>query len=153
HLITGHLAFPGENPIERMGKRINGRPVPITDVRPDVPRGLVRVIETMMAHKPQDRYPTADAAADALQALLKPKVRSSSQERRDRTRDQEGTPADEANPVPAPLTAPPPAYPRWLLGFASLAERRPTIALTCLLGALLGSFALGFLVAWMTLVD
>ncbi len=37
HLITGRHAFPGESPIERLGKRINGRPVPITDLRPDLP--------------------------------------------------------------------------------------------------------------------
>ena len=37
HLITGRHAFPGDSPIERLGKRINGRPVPITDVRIDMP--------------------------------------------------------------------------------------------------------------------
>src|SRR5205814_6117198 len=45
HLMTGKLPFPGDSPIERMGKRISGRPVPILEVRPDVPAGLVRVLD------------------------------------------------------------------------------------------------------------
>src|SRR4029079_10048654 len=31
HLMTGKLPFPGTSPIERLGKRISGRHVPITE--------------------------------------------------------------------------------------------------------------------------
>ena len=31
HLMTGKLAFPGESPIDRLGRRISAKPVPITD--------------------------------------------------------------------------------------------------------------------------
>ncbi len=37
HLMTGKLPFPGASPIERLGKRISGRHVPITEHLPDLP--------------------------------------------------------------------------------------------------------------------
>ena len=36
YLMTGRLAFPGDSPIKRMSRRISGRFVPITEVRPDL---------------------------------------------------------------------------------------------------------------------
>src|SRR5262249_61758800 len=49
HLISGKLPFPGTSPIERLGKRIRGRHVPITDVMPDVPANLVKVLDKLLA--------------------------------------------------------------------------------------------------------
>ena len=66
HLITGRQAFPGDSPIERLGRRINNRPVPITDLRPDLPSSLITVLDKLLANKPQDRYQSAGEAADAL---------------------------------------------------------------------------------------
>ena len=37
HLMTGKLAYPGESPIDRLGRRIDARPTPITDLIPDLP--------------------------------------------------------------------------------------------------------------------
>ena len=75
HLMTGKLPFPGDSPIERLGKRISGRHVPITEYLPDVPSNLVRVMDRMMAHKPHERFATAAEAAEALQSLIRPKAR------------------------------------------------------------------------------
>src|SRR4051812_50144046 len=52
HLISGRLPFPGDAPIERLGKRINGRPVPINDVKPDLPASVVRVLDKLPAAQP-----------------------------------------------------------------------------------------------------
>ena len=71
HLMTGRLAFPGESPIDRLGKRISGKPVPITEHIPELPVPAVRVIEKMMAYKPQERYSSAIEASEALQSLLR----------------------------------------------------------------------------------
>ena len=60
HLMTGKLAFPGESPIDRLGKRISSKPVPITEHIPELPAPAVRVIEKLMAAKPQDRYSSRD---------------------------------------------------------------------------------------------
>ena len=71
HLMTAKLPFPGSSPIERLGKRISGRHVPITEHLPDLPPSFVRVIDRLLAHKPHERYPTAADAADALQSLIR----------------------------------------------------------------------------------
>ena len=75
HLMTAKLPFPGSSPIERLGKRISGRHVPITEHLPDLPPSFVRVIDRLLAHKPHERYPTAADAADALQSLIRPRTR------------------------------------------------------------------------------
>ena len=59
HLMTGKLAFPGESPIDRLGRRLNSKPVPISDHIPEIPSAAVRVLDKMMALKPQDRFPSA----------------------------------------------------------------------------------------------
>ena len=56
HLMTGKLPFPGDSPIERLGKRISGRHVPITEYLPDLPASFVRVLDKLLAHKPHERY-------------------------------------------------------------------------------------------------
>ena len=78
HLMTGKLPFPGASPIERLGKRISGRHVPITEHLPDLPSSFVRVLDKLLAHKPHERYATAAEAADALQSLIRPKAKQRS---------------------------------------------------------------------------
>lgn len=142
HLITGQLPFPGDNPIERMGKRINGRPVPITDVRPDVPARLVRVLEKLFAHKPENRFQDANEAAEALQSVYKPKVRGASLEKK-------GPSADAPNVAPEPVVMTvSPEYPSWFRPLASLAERRPGTALASIVAGLVGVLGIGVLLGW-----
>src|SRR5207237_10832225 len=73
HLMTGKLPFPGPSPIERLGKRISGRHVPITEYLPDLPSHFVPVLDQVMAHKPHERFATAADLAEALQHLLRPR--------------------------------------------------------------------------------
>ncbi|MDR3618106.1 MAG: serine/threonine-protein kinase [Paludisphaera borealis] len=149
HLITGKLAYPGETPIDRLGRRINKSPVPITDHIPDFPSSAVRVIEKMMAYKPQDRYDSALEAADALQALIRPKTRKPAPP--PAPSPPPSPPADEpdsamsvaveqakANPLPL-VTAPETIPPRWLAPVA----RRPAVALASAVAALALAFAAG----------
>ena len=141
HLITGRHAFPGDNPIERLGKRINGRPVPITNLRPDLPQSLVAVLDKLMANKPQDRYQTGIEAADALTALI-------------RSRKPAAVAPPKAEPVAAPTPLPPPPppeiirvepeYPRWFRPMATLAEQKAGIAIAAFVGALVAFAAIGF---------
>jgi serine/threonine-protein kinase len=161
HLMTANLPFPGSSPIERLGKRISGRHVPITEHLPDLPQSYVRVIDRLLAHKPHERFPSAADAADALQSLLRPK-----------TRPQPAAPPaapQAAPPAPAPGAAPPaapakqaadaklqpalaagpmvvkvqPKYPRWFEPFARFAEKRPQAALTSVVLTLALVFSAG----------
>jgi serine/threonine-protein kinase len=69
YLLTGQLAFPGETVVECLKRRASGRPVPVTNLRPDLPAQLVAVLDKLMADRPEDRFQTAAEAAQALQAL------------------------------------------------------------------------------------
>ncbi|MEO6810249.1 MAG: serine/threonine-protein kinase [Isosphaeraceae bacterium] len=148
HLITGRLPYPGDSPIERLGKRISGQPVPITDLRPDLPSNLVRVLNKLLANRPEDRYQTGAEAAEALQALTRRKT--------SREPASPAAPTVKALPTPTPPsmpvidTAPHPlpevlrtVYPGWFQPLADLAERSPAGALVVTLTALLTSFVLG----------
>ena len=115
HLITGRHAFPGESPIERLGKRISGRPTPITDHRPDLPPSLIAVMDKLMASKPADRYQTGQEAADALSALVRPRKSQTSTEARGRDRPRRPRPPARApaadgrrGPADVPWLVPPP---------------------------------------------
>lgn len=158
HLMTGKLPFPGESPIERLGKRIGGRHTPITEYLPDMPASFVRVLDKLLAHKPHERYATAGEAAAALQSLIRPKTRpapaaatpGSASAASPAARETAAAVESKAPPAPA---APPtiikvqPHYPGWFAPAARLAEHRPktalasvilTLALTLGAGVLLG---------------
>jgi len=140
HLMTEKLAYPGDSPIDRLGRRISAKPAPITDHIPDFPPSAVRVLEKMMAPKPQDRFASAQEAADALQSVIRPNSRPGSARP---SVSQIGQSPESKAPISAePLAAPPdssprapafqplidaskPKYPRWFLPLATAAERTP----------------------------
>jgi eukaryotic-like serine/threonine-protein kinase len=78
-LLTGAYAFPGVTREDRLIKRIRGRHVPITDVRAELPKGLVQIVDRLLANRPDDRFASAVEVVDALEALVPP---SRSPERR-----------------------------------------------------------------------
>ena len=69
YLLTGRVPFPGDSQVECMASRIKGRPMALGDLRPGLPPGVIGIVERLMANRPDDRYPSAAAAAEALQAL------------------------------------------------------------------------------------
>ena len=176
YLLTGKLPFPGSSPIERLGKRISGRHVPITEHLPDLAPNFVRVIDRLLAPKPHERYATAANAADALQGLLKPKTRPAPA----KPSQAQAAPPVEAKPTadvkpqyavagpapaamnattPAPAAGPmvvtvQPKYPVWFAPLARFVEKRPEAALASAIGALiliLGSgIVIGILVKLLT---
>ncbi len=158
HLISGHQAFPGDSPIERLGRRINNRPVPVTDRRPDLPSSLVTVLDKLLATKPQDRYQTAAEAAEALQGLIRPRksphpAAAPTAPRKPAPPDPEAPPGTAAEPHESPGPSPVvvhahPAYPRWFRPLATLAERRPLAALLATCVGLAVAVAVGFVLGW-----
>ncbi len=150
HLMTGRHAFPGESPIERLGKRINGRPVPITDIKPELPASLVAVLDKLMATKPADRYQTGVEAADALNALIRPKKTPIT---------APAAPAPNPTPQPTPTTPAPapepqvirvePVYPRWFKPLAKFAQQKPKAALAATIGAFVAAVGIGFVVGYL----
>jgi serine/threonine-protein kinase len=72
HLLTGQVPFPGATVVECLKRRAEGNPVPIADLRPDLPLQMVEVLDKLMAPRPENRFQTGSEAAEALQALLQP---------------------------------------------------------------------------------
>lgn len=141
HLMTGRLPYPGDSPLERLSKRIGGRPAPITEIRPDLPPGLVQVLDKLLAHKPQDRFQSAAEAAEALQALTRPRVRSTPRPSPKEPGPPALHPAPEAPPVMVRVR---PEYPGWFQPLAALAEENPQAALLATLAVAVALFASGF---------
>jgi serine/threonine-protein kinase len=160
HLMTGRLPYPGDSPIERLGKRISGRPVPLSEIRSDFPTSLIQVMDKLLAHRPQDRFQGAAEAAEALQALVRPRSKAnpsaSSATARPPALKEPGAVVLEAV-APAPLPPPPPPvvvkvrpkYPAWFRPLATLAEDKPAAALAAAAAILAAAFASGFGLAWL----
>ncbi len=164
YLLTGNLPFPGSSPIERLGKRISGRHVPITEHLPDLSPNFVKVIDRLLAPKPHERFSSAADAADALQSLIKPRTRqaAAAQARAPAPASAPVSPAPVASPAidskqtvaarppgaPAPADGPMlvkvrPKYPRWFEPTARLAETRPQTALAAIILVLTVVFTAG----------
>jgi len=65
--LTGRVPFPGE-PSPTLFDRILYKPaIPATTVRPDLPAGLLRIIDKAMAKDREQRYPDVNSLAMALE--------------------------------------------------------------------------------------
>ena len=61
---------PGESDLEVLARIDRSNPVPVRDLRPDVPKDLERVCLKALEKRPNDRYASAADFADELQRIL-----------------------------------------------------------------------------------
>jgi eukaryotic-like serine/threonine-protein kinase len=159
HLMSGKLPFPGSSPIERLGKRLSGRHVPITEYVPELPANVVRVLDRMMAHKPHERFSSAAELADALQNLIRPRARSAGPAPASSVSIAASTTSTQvealsAAPGLSPPIGPPefvtgqPDYPKWFSPLAQLVETRPRGALAAVILTLTLTFGAGLLLGY-----
>ena len=66
-LLTGQPPFAGRSLAEKLLVQRRGDPPEITALRSDLPSGLAVVIRTMMARRPEHRFPTPAEVAAALE--------------------------------------------------------------------------------------
>jgi uncharacterized protein (TIGR03067 family) len=81
-LLAGHAPFPEGTVVAKVLAHMERSPRPLTELRPDVPPALARVVERMMAKDPAKRYQTPAEVADALAgfssgATVRPRVPAS----------------------------------------------------------------------------
>jgi serine/threonine protein kinase len=153
HMITGRLPFQADTPVERLGKRINGRPTPIADLVENVPPAMSVVMSRLLANRPGDRYQSAEEAAEALKAL-NPRIGQSHSNNAGRSASREraiGFPSGASQSAVIQLAPPDPEivevrpeYPRWFRPLAELAEDSPWGALTVVGLCLFTAFGIGF---------
>jgi hypothetical protein len=73
YLLTGKRPFVGATALAVLNKHIHEPPVAPNKHRPSIPKPLNDIVLKMMAKKPADRYQSAGAAANDLEAFLKGK--------------------------------------------------------------------------------
>jgi uncharacterized RDD family membrane protein YckC len=73
HMLCAKPPFHGASPVGIITMHVTDRPPAVRDLNPDVPQGVVRVVERMMAKKPDDRYADYDELIAALEAVRTPR--------------------------------------------------------------------------------
>lgn len=67
--VTGRVPYDADTPLGVIMKHVN-EPLPLPSQVAEVPAAVERVILKAMAKEPEDRYPSAGALADALEAAI-----------------------------------------------------------------------------------
>jgi serine/threonine-protein kinase len=67
--VTAHKAFAGKDVVDSLNKIIREPAAPISDVRPDAPNQLQRIVRRCLAKDPEDRYQTIKDVAIELRDL------------------------------------------------------------------------------------
>jgi len=67
-MLTGQPPFAATNTPAMLLKHISEPPAPLSELRPDLPPGLIVSVERALAKKPAERWPNAYAFRDALTA-------------------------------------------------------------------------------------
>lgn len=72
-LLTGRPAFeaPPNAPYAMMNKHVNEMPIPVHEVRPDIPQEVSAVIERSIAKKATDRFPTVTEMSKAFDRSIR----------------------------------------------------------------------------------
>ena len=70
-MLTGKLPFDGDSPLSVALKQVNETPVPPTEINPDIPEGLEKVVLTAMEKKKDDRFQNASEMLREIVLLRK----------------------------------------------------------------------------------
>jgi serine/threonine protein kinase len=70
--LTGQTPFPGEPSAELFQRVLTELPPPVTKFRPDLPPGLVRIIDVAIAKDPDHRYSDLNLMVTALEEEMLP---------------------------------------------------------------------------------
>ena len=70
-LLTGDVPFPGGSLIQKLDRQRWQMPVPVNQVRPEIPSTLAAVVRRLMAKHPDDRYPSPGELVGVLETVLR----------------------------------------------------------------------------------
>jgi TolB-like protein/tRNA A-37 threonylcarbamoyl transferase component Bud32 len=68
-MATGRAPFHGETPSDTLASILREDPPPLTDVHPEIPAELARIVAKCLAKRPDDRYPSAHELQGDLRRL------------------------------------------------------------------------------------
>jgi hypothetical protein len=66
HLVAGRVPFPGSSLAEKLEAHLTREPPPLEELSPDIPAGLVLIVQRLMAKRPGDRFPSMAEVAEVL---------------------------------------------------------------------------------------
>jgi serine/threonine protein kinase/WD40 repeat protein len=69
-MLSAQVPFRAETPVAVVFKHVTEAPPDIRTLQPDLPVALTEILDRALAKSPQERYPTASALADALEAAI-----------------------------------------------------------------------------------
>lgn len=70
YCLTGRVPFPEGSAVEKMMAHQTKEPMPIEELSPNVPEGLIAVVSRLMAKNPDERYSGCDELVEALEPFL-----------------------------------------------------------------------------------
>jgi serine/threonine-protein kinase len=70
YILTGQVPFPAETPMEKLLKHYLEEPPHVEALRPEVPRGVARLIRRLMAKSPDERFQTPAEVAQVLGTMI-----------------------------------------------------------------------------------
>jgi len=70
YILTGQVPFPAETPMEKLLKHYLEEPPAVEALRPEVPRGIARVVRRLMAKSPDERPQTPAELAQVLGTMV-----------------------------------------------------------------------------------
>jgi serine/threonine protein kinase len=73
-MATGRAPFRRPTFADTQSAILNEQPELATNLNPEVPAGLAQLIDKLLAKNPEDRYPSADAVVEDLNALRAPRT-------------------------------------------------------------------------------
>jgi uncharacterized RDD family membrane protein YckC/tRNA A-37 threonylcarbamoyl transferase component Bud32 len=73
HMLCGQPPFNGPSPVGIISMHVTDRAPALRDLNPQVPQAVTRIVERMMAKKPDDRYADYDELIVALEAARAPR--------------------------------------------------------------------------------
>jgi serine/threonine-protein kinase len=72
HLLAGRPPFEGRNPLEIIRKMLGSEAEALSDINPDVPDSIERIVKKCLSKNPEDRYQTpAELVRSLEEALVK----------------------------------------------------------------------------------
>ena len=68
HMLAGKPPFAGETPLALAMQHVQAQPPKLSELRDDAPKPLVKLIDRLLAKKPQERFGSPDDVITALKA-------------------------------------------------------------------------------------
>jgi serine/threonine-protein kinase len=107
-LLTGDRPYPGGTDLEQLEELKTGssRPALAQELRPEVPTALSNLIDEAVQRRPSDRPVSAQAMADALEAILRDDASHGASDLEKLVQETLGPPSEPSTPsLPAPSDA------------------------------------------------